>query len=286
MPEDQKFTPLKELLSPQEMYSIVQNLMQYGLEEVRITGGEPLLHPQFNQIVTELSKLPLKKLALTTNAIKLHEKLDFLVGQNLKHINISCDSLNENSFAYLTKSNQFEAVISNILLAKEMGFHIKLNTVLMKNINFEEIESFLNFSSKHDIEVRFLELMKIGHAQHSFERHFVSADEAITKLKQNWSLETIHMPADSTSFNFIASQNRQKAKIGFIASESKPFCNGCSRLRLSNQGVLKPCIMINEGPNLKDLSLKQYDKTLEKLIANKPNYRIEKNDLTMNEIGG
>jgi cyclic pyranopterin phosphate synthase len=94
------------------------------------------------------------------------------------------------------------------------------------------------------------------------------------------------MPIDSTSFNFIATKENLVAKIGFIASESKPFCNGCSRLRLSNQGTLRPCIMINEGPNLTNIEVDQYELVLNELINKKPNYRLEGTDIKMNEIGG
>jgi cyclic pyranopterin phosphate synthase len=168
-----------------------------------------------------------------------------------------------------------------------MGFTIKLNTVMLKNINFEEVDQFLEFAAEHDIEVRFLELMKIGEALQYFNRHFVSAEEILSRISKNWKLEKIEMPKDSTSFNYLATKDgKSLAKVGFIASESKPFCNGCSRLRLSNQGTLRPCIMINEGPNLSDLPLVDYEMTLKELIEKKPNTRLHSNNLKMNEIGG
>lgn len=286
MPEDQKFKKLNSLLSPQEISNIVNNLSKFGIEEVRLTGGEPLLHPKFESVVKELSKINLKKLGLTTNAILLKDKLPFLKEHNVSSINISLDSLNKECFKFITKTDKFETVLKNILQAKEMGFNIKLNTVMMKNINFEEIDNFLDFSAKHDIEVRFLELMKIGHALQYFERHFVSADEAISRISQTWKLDKIEMPKDSTSFNFLATHCSKLSRIGFIASESKPFCNGCSRLRLSNQGTLRPCIMLNDGPNLNNLEFENYEVSLKQLIEKKPTTRLYGNQLQMNEIGG
>lgn len=286
MPEDQKFKKLNELLPPSEMARIVENLTKFGIEEVRLTGGEPLMHPQFKEIVETISKCNLKKLAITTNAILLEKNLDFLKQINVTNLNISFDSLNKATFEFISKTNTFEKVYSAIIKSIEMGFRIKLNTVMLKNINFEEIEELLDFSAKHDVEVRFLELMQIGHARQYYDRHYVSAEEAILKIKKSWSLEQIEMPLDSTSFNFVATKDKKVAKIGFIASESKPFCNGCSRLRLSNQGTLRPCIMINEGPNLKSIEIDQYELVLNELINKKPNYRLEGTDIKMNEIGG
>jgi cyclic pyranopterin phosphate synthase len=287
MPIDQKFKKLNSLLSPTEITNIVANLKTFGIEEVRLTGGEPLLHPKFKAIVKELSALNLKKLGLTTNAILLDENLEFLKEHGISSINISFDSLDPKSFEFITKTNKFEQVKAAILKARAMGFIIKLNTVMLKNINFEEVDQFLEFAAEHDIEVRFLELMKIGEALQYFNRHFVSAEEIISRISKNWKLEKIEMPKDSTSFNYLATKDgKSLAKVGFIASESKPFCNGCSRLRLSNQGTLRPCIMINEGPNLSDLPLVDYEMTLKELIEKKPNTRLHSNNLKMNEIGG
>jgi cyclic pyranopterin phosphate synthase len=286
MPEDQKFNKIADLLSPDEIYNIVTNLTAFGVEEVRLTGGEPLMHPQFRQILSALTKCNLKKLAITTNAILLDKEIDFLIKNDVKDLNISFDSLIESSSNYITKTETFQKVRSSILRAKELGFKIKINTVMMKNINFEEVEEFLEFSSKYGIEVRFLELMKIGQALSHHERHFVSADQIIEKIKETCKLTKVEMPSDSTSFNYIATKSNKIAKIGFIASESKPFCGGCSRLRLSNKGILRPCIMINEGPNIKDTPVTQYKAVLDELIRQKPIYRIEETQVKMNEIGG
>jgi cyclic pyranopterin phosphate synthase len=286
MPEDQTFSTLQETLSLNDIRRITEHLISSGIKEIRITGGEPLLHPNFKDIVKVLSKLKLEKLALTTNAIKLDKFLPFLKKTNLKYINISLDSLREASFQFITKSHQFHKVLENILLAKASGFKVKLNMVMMKNLNFEEIEDFLAFSAINGIEVRFLEMMKVGHALTSYSRHFVSADEAIERLSKSWKFESIEMPKDSTSFNFIAHKDSLKAQVGFIASESKPFCTDCSRLRLTNRGELRPCMMINEGPNVMDLTQEEMSITLDQLLDKKPNFRIDKNILTMNEIGG
>lgn len=286
MPENQTFKPLKKLLNPNEMKKIVANLLRFGVNEVRLTGGEPLMHPQFQEIIKALSPLKLQKLAITTNAILLEKHLDFLKEHNVKSINISLDSLKPESFAYITKKDIFNEVFKSVLKAKEMGFHIKTNTVMLKNINFEEIEDFLEFSAKYNIEVRFLEMMKIGYARQYFERHFVSAEEAISRVSNSWQLNSIQMPLDSTSFNFKAIKDKSIAQLGFIASESKPFCNGCSRIRLSNEGILRPCIMINEGPSIRDLDINGYEFVLKDLIEKKPTQRLEGSLHQMNEIGG
>jgi len=289
MPKDQKFKKTSELLSPIQMKDIVAKILLQGVDEVRLTGGEPLLHPKFKEIVSELSTLGIKKLGLTTNAISLEKHLPFLKEHGVHNINISFDSLDAKSFEFITHTNKFEEVKRSILMAKKMGFNIKLNCVMLKNINFEEMEQFLEFSAEHDIEVRFLELMKIGYALQYFDRHFVSADDAISKIQKNWDLTKVKMPADSTSFNYqaISKQGKKRnAKVGFIASETKPFCGDCSRLRLSSEGTLRPCIMINEGPNLIDVKAENYQYILSELIEKKPLDRLYGNHLQMNEVGG
>jgi cyclic pyranopterin phosphate synthase len=286
MPKNQTFKSISNLLTPAEMKKIVANLLKFGVNEVRLTGGEPLLHPQFQEIVKGLSGLDLKKLGLTTNGILLDKQLPFLKEYGVNSINVSLDSLEAKSFAFITNNDVFDRVFASVLKAKELGFNVKLNTVMLKNINFEEIENFLDFSAKHDIEVRFLEMMKIGYARQHFDRHFVSADQAIERIALSWDLHQKKMPADSTSFNFIAHKKEKVAQVGFIASETKPFCDGCSRLRLSNEGVLRPCIMINEGPSIRDLDVEGYEFVLRDLIEKKPTYRLEGNLKQMNEIGG
>ena len=125
--------------------------------------------------------------------------------------------------------------------------------------------------------------MKIGPARDRFHLHFISADEIIDRLKRTSALAPVDLPADSTSFNF---KLKNGANIGLIASESKPFCTGCSRLRLSAKGEIRPCLMINHGTSLRNKSMREIGRILDKTMALKPIDRIYEVKQPMNQIGG
>jgi cyclic pyranopterin phosphate synthase len=284
MPENIKFKPHKDLLTPKEIFNICSILNEdFGVDELRITGGEPTIRPEFEEIVTLLSQINAKKLGLTTNAFILNEKLPFLKNTNCKNINISLDSLKKDNFNKITKGNYFNRVFKSILDAKEMGFNVKINTVLLRGINDNEILDFVKFSSKYDIEVRFLELMKIGMGYENNNDLFISASEIIKKIKEEEKLKPIKVSNDSTSFNYITSSG---GKVGFIASESMPFCSSCSRLRLSATGKLRACLMSESGIDLKNKSRDEYREILYSVIAMKPFQRIDHIEQVMNQIGG
>lgn len=284
MPENMKFKPNKDLLTPEEIYNICKILNEdFGVDELRMTGGEPTLRPEFKEIVTLLSKINTRKLGLTTNAFFLEDKLDFLKTTNCRNINISLDSLDKERFNKITKGNYFNKVYNSVLKAKEKGFNVKINTVLLRGFNDNEIKDFLKFSSQYDIEVRFLELMKIGMAYENNNNLFISASEVINKLKETETLKPVKVSTDSTSFNYITSSG---AKIGFIASESMPFCGSCSRLRLTATGKLRACLMSESGIDLKNQPKDKYRDILYSVMAMKPIQRIEHIDQVMSQIGG
>lgn len=283
MPAKMSFMNPDLLLTPKEIEHICSSLIARGLEQVRITGGEPTIRQEFRDIVTRLSGLPLAKLAMTTNGLKLEKELDFLWDSRCRHINISLDSLNEDKFAKITRRRCFDSVYSAILRTKKMGFNTKINVVLMRGINDDEIFDFVKFSSEFDIEVRFLEVMKIGQACGSQDQIFMSAAEAIGQLNQKVFLQKVAVDYDSTSFNF---ETPAGAKIGFIASESMPFCGTCSRWRLSADGFLRACLMSNKGASVRSLPHSEWDQVLESVLSMKPITRIERVADHMNQIGG
>lgn len=280
MPLDQTFMDEYRYLSSDEIISVVSELKTLGLEEVRLTGGEPLMRKAFPEIVKKLSELGLKKLSLTTNGIYLDKYLELLKACRVFHLNISLDSLNPENFKRITFGNHFEKIISNIREAVSMGFVVKINAVIMKGINDQEILDFVKFSESEAVEVRFLELMRIGHARGSQSDQFVAANDLILKLKESVQLKSVAMPLDSTSFNFITENG---GNIGFIASESMPFCGHCSRWRLSADGKLHACLFKDDG-----LSVKGTDRSevYQKLLGMKPLTRLEEVKHTMNVIGG
>lgn len=283
MPENIKFKKRNELLSADEIINISSELVNLGIDEIRVTGGEPTIRAEFEEIMLGLSALPLNKLCLTTNGFNLTEKLDFLKTTNCHYINISLDSLNEEKFKNITKTKYFNQVIEGILKSQELGFNTKINVVVSRGVNDNELLDFINFSAENDIEVRFLELMKIGPAYQMNPDLFISANEMISQIKEHYELKKIKVSKDSTSFNYSTSSG---ARIGFIASESQPFCNTCSRLRLSATGKLRACLMSENGIDLRHLNKSDYSQVIKDVIDMKPIGRIDHIEQSMNQIGG
>ena len=283
MPENPCFMPTKDLISRQEIYRIATVLSELGIDEIRVTGGEPSLRSDFVPILEDLSSIGLKKLGLTSNGWNLFKYLPQIKKTKCKHINFSLDSLNSKIFKAMTKSDRLEDVLRSVFTAKELGFKVKVNAVLMKGLNDTEIEDFVEFSAKYDIEVRFLELMRIGVAREHFDRFFVPASSIIERLKKLSPLTTIAVPEDSTSFNYGLSSG---ANVGIIASESRPFCGGCSRLRISADGILHPCLMVEGGLSLKDKNGEEILQILLKTMGLKPTNRIYDIETPMNQLGG
>jgi cyclic pyranopterin phosphate synthase len=270
----------KNYLTPEQIKEIVAELTQYGLEELRLTGGEPLMRKNFSEIAFSLSQFSLK-LGLTTNGIFLDRYFDVLKKSKINHLNISLDSLDEENFKKITFGNHFHRVIENTLEAKRLGFQVKINTVAMRGINHHEVEDFIKFSEDNKIEVRFLELMRIGYACGEQKDQFISADELIKKIHRK--LIPVNVALDSTSFNFTTEFG---GKIGFIASESKPFCGQCSRWRLSADGVMRACLLKDDGISIKNKNLDERVMAYQTLLGMKPAMRPAEVSHQMNRIGG
>jgi GTP 3',8-cyclase len=283
MPVNQQFMDESNYLAASSYREVIGELCDYGLQEVRLTGGEPLMRRSFIDILEQISTLPLKKISLTTNAIMLDKYLHALKANRVFHLNISLDSLDEKNFKRITYGNHLGKILENIRMARQQGFIIKLNAVMMKGVNDHELLDFVKFSSEEKIEVRFLELMRIGHACTDQSEQFISASEMIKKIKLHHQLKFISMPADSTSFNYLTESS---AQIGFIASESQPFCGQCSRWRLSADGILRACLLKNDGLSVKNTtSLERLD-IYQKLLGMKPSLRPAEVGHQMNTIGG
>jgi len=283
MPVKAKFMPPGKLLGAAELVDICSGLVALGINEIRLSGGEPTLRADFEGIVTGLSNLPLLKLGVTTNGFFLEGKLVFLKNTNCQHINVSLDSLRPERFHMITRTKHFTTVQDAIIKARVMGFHVKVNVVAMRGLNTDEIFDFVNFSARYKIEVRFLELMKIGPYYASHSRLFVSAQELIEQIETREKLFVQSVNRDSTSFNFTTSSG---AQIGFIASESQPFCDFCSRLRLTANGTLRACLMSEAGINLRGQAKNEYPKLLASVMAMKPTGRLPYIEQPMYQIGG
>lgn len=283
MPVDSSFMSEDKYLNASEYALIVKELYQYGLEEVRLTGGEPLMRKSFAEIADQLSRIPLRKIGLTTNGIYLDKFLDVLVDKRIHHLNISLDSLNPFNFQKITFGNHLNRILKNIELAQKKNLLLKINVVAMKGINDHELFDFVNFSKNTGIEVRFLEVMKIGYAIEAQEAQYIPASELITRLKTRFTLKHVAKESDSTSFNYLLDNG---AQIGFIASESQAFCGQCSRWRLSADGIMRACLLKDDGLSIKDTTPQDREHIYQSLLGMKPFMRPAEVKHFMNAIGG
>lgn len=281
MPEDAKFARKNSWLTPTELVQICSTLIEFGMEQIRLTGGEPTLRPEFKEIVTRISALPLKSLGLTTNGHSLTELLPFLKKTRCQNINISLDSLDADNFARITRSTAFTQVKGSIIAARGLDFNVRVNAVIARGVNDHEIFEFVQFAKDHDVEVRFLELMRIGEAR-KLENGLVPSEELLRKLSERHSLQKMVTESDSTSERFIV----DGAKIGFISSETRPFCGGCSRLRLTAEGGLRHCLMSQEVTKLKGLTREETYLTIKTAIEKKPYHRLPETPVPMHQLGG
>lgn len=283
MPIQARFARAASYLPPAELGRICAVLVGAGIEEIRVTGGEPTIRPDFAAVMHELGRLPLRKLGLTSNGLKLRQYLPLLSQAGCRHLNLSLDSLDPGTFRRITRFDGFHEVMAALLQARELGFRVKLNTVVIKGVNEHELMDFVRFAESTGIEVRFLELMRIGQALPIQDQGFVPASEILACLGRERHLSPLPGRGDDTARRFRSDGG---GLIGLIASESEPFCQSCSRLRLGFDGRLRPCLMIDQGRSLSGLSEPDLLAATREVMAQKPYQRLAEVQQDMNQIGG
>jgi len=283
MPEHAVFARRDELLSPTEIVDIVSALAELGIEAVRITGGEPTLRPEFPEIARRICAIPGLKVGLTTNGSRLSAHAASLARWGMNGANVSLDSLDPDNFRRMARGGDLEKVLEGIRAAREEGLVVKINTVVMRGLNDHELEAFHDFALVEGVEVRFLELMRIGEALPFFDERFVAAAEMLERLNRHSPLRSIEVEDDATAFKRVSEAG---AALGFIASESVPFCGGCSRLRLSAKGMLRSCLFKEDGESLRGVFRQELPELLRRVADLKPIGRLPSIDQAMHAIGG
>jgi cyclic pyranopterin phosphate synthase len=223
-----------------------------GITKVRITGGEPLLSPKFDEVYSEIMQFGLEDVSLTTNGQLLSKKIPLLLEAGLKRINVSLDTLSADKFRSIARSGDLATVLSGIEKLQSAGVRIKINMVPMKGINDDQILPMLEYCMARGIELRFIELMNMGHLQGSVEYRdqFFAMADILALIETNHSVQRIQAPFDSTAVRYSVDTT---GAIGIIANESEPFCQTCSRLRLSSNGKLYGCLSSAENYDLTEL---------------------------------
>ncbi|MGS0747632.1 GTP 3',8-cyclase MoaA [Halpernia sp. GG3] len=264
MPENGvELSPKENLMTASEAIEIAKIFVKNGVNKIRLTGGEPLLRKDFPEILAGLSQLPVQ-ISITTNAILVDRHIEDFKKYNLKDINVSLDTLNPEKFNTITKRNQFDKAYQNILLLIKEGFNVKINVVLLKDFNENEIIDFIEFTKIKPINVRFIEFMPFS--GNSWDKSkLVSFKEILDKVDENYSADQF-IPIKNEQ-NFTARNFKIKdyaGSFGIISSVTNPFCDVCNRIRLTANGKIKNCLFSTSETDL--LAAFRNDESIEPLI--------------------
>ena len=247
MPNDfAAWIPNDDLLTTNELLTVIEVAVEQGINEVRLTGGEPLLRPDIVEIVDRIAGLAnAPRLTLTTNGLKLKELAQPLAKAGLNRINISLDTLSRERFKKLTYRDRFDDVIEGLHAAKAAGlFPIKVNTVLLQGLNDDEAPALLEWALKNEYALRFIEQMPLDAGGIWDRATMVSADQIYADLSRNYELTPVDGRGSSPAEEFYI--NGTQATVGIIGSVTRPFCGACDRLRLTSDGQLRSCLFSNE----------------------------------------
>lgn len=273
-------------LSFDELYNICVAAVCCGVNKIRITGGEPLVRKGIIEFCNKVSNISgLKELVLTTNGSFLGKYARELKKAGISRINVSLDTLNADKFKYITQVYDLDNVLRSLEIASQCGLNIKINVVLMKDINNDEIVDFVELTKYNNYCVRFIEMMPIGNTHFDYDKHYMSTDAILQAVP---TLERV-------SFDGVAETYKVEGymgTVGLIRPISGNFCDVCNRIRVTSDGKLKPCLYSDIEYDLKNLSRDELISVFTNGINDKPSahkFGTGCNDIThrsMKQIGG
>jgi cyclic pyranopterin phosphate synthase len=255
MPLDQyEWIDRKEILTFEEIARIAAIFIRLGIEKIRLTGGEPLLRRDLHRLVSRLSPLPgLRDLCLTTNGSLLAKAAPALAAAGLKRLNVSLDTLDESKFQRMSSRNDLPKVLEGLFAARDCGLGpIKINAVIERGINDDEIVTLADFARRNGFSIRFIEFMDVGNMNEWKADRVVSKKEMLEKINACMPLRESGRErgsAPSVDYQFADGSG----EVGFIASVTEPFCGACTRVRVTADGKLVTCLFSERGENLKAL---------------------------------
>lgn len=294
------FIPHSQILSYEEMERLVRILVSLGVEKVRLTGGEPLLRRDLVALVSQLKRIPgVREIALTTNGSMLEEQALLLREAGLDRLTVSLDSLDPRRFHALMDTDvPVDKVLRGIEVANRVGFGpIKLNCVMQRGVNEEDILPLADFARRHGHILRFIEFMDAGSGNGWRLDRVVPASELVSRIHAVWPIDPVPGAGNAVAQDWLYRDGA--GEVGFIASVSQPFCRGCDRARISAEGKLYTCLFAAEGLPLRDaLRAGADDETLRETILQRwkvrdDRYSERRSELTegrprieMHHIGG
>jgi len=236
--EDYEFTPASRLMQCHEIEALSKIFVDLGVTKIRLTGGEPLVRKDAKEIILALSKLPVK-LTLTTNATRLHDFSDTLAQAGIRSLNISLDTLQSDKFLLVTRRDQFKQVYDNIRLMIKKGFHVKVNMVVMKGLNENEINDFVEWTKHEPVHVRFIEFMPFTGNRWTSNKVF-SYHEMLELIESKYEIIKLQDEKHDTAKGFQVLGH--KGTFAVISTMSENFCGTCNRMRLTADGKMKNCL--------------------------------------------
>lgn len=266
-PVEERYNPFTndELLSYEELLFIVSVFAEMGVNRVRLTGGEPLVRNNLPYFISELKKLEnINEITLTTNGILLSQYAAELAAAGVCRLNISLDSLKPERYDYITRNGGFDKVMEGIDAAIEKGFSpIKVNAVVVRGFNDDEIIDFCEFAAEKNVIVRFIEFMPIGNSPDWSEK-MISGAEILDIIRRKYSVKKAEKtPGTGPAQKYVLSGGTE---IGIITPISNHFCSECDKLRLTADGKLRMCLLSDEEVSLREAARSKDTSLLKKTI--------------------
>lgn len=257
MPEEGLvWLPRSEILTLEELTRVARVCVErFGFDGVRLTGGEPTLRAGIATLVEQLAALRLPDgrpldVAMTTNGATLRKIAGGLRSAGLNRINISLDTLDRAKFAQMTRRDELDHVLDGIVAAQQAGFApVKINAVVERGVNDDEIVDLARFGREHDVEVRFIEFMPLDAGDHWERRTVVGQDEIVAAIAAVWPLEPVAARGAAPADRWRYLDTGQM--VGVIPTVTKPFCGDCDRIRLTADGQLRTCLFATEEFDLR-----------------------------------
>ena len=292
MPEGVAPKVCGETLTKENIFNIVEVAVELNIKKIRLTGGEPLLRQDIVEIIQGIKDRGIEKIYITTNGILLSEKIEKLKKAGLKGVNISLDTLDREQFNYITRGGDLERVLQGIEKALNLNLEVKINSVIMKDINENAIEELAKLTLNSQLDVRFIELMPIGQGK---KFTGISNNEIYNRLEKTFEFDRNYKEIKGVSTYYKLKDS--KGNIGFISPINSCFCETCNKIRLTSDGVIKRCLNSKGNTNIKESLDKNIEKEeikeiLEQEIFKKPERHLfgkENKDeelKNMNAIGG
>ena len=267
------------------LLSIIQRLhAQVGLENIRLTGGEPLLYPALASLIRGIRAAGIPAIRLTTNGFLLERQAVVLKDAGLEAVNVSLDAVGEAIFFQMTRRHSAARIMQGIDAAIAAGLDVKINAVIMKGINDSQVLPLLDFAFSRGLRIRFLEVMAMGHLHKDAGHYLVSQEDILHIIGERFRLEPLTRSVSATARYWRTEKGQV---LGVIANESEPFCRDCDRLRLDSQGRIYGCLSSNQPIRI-DLqeSDEEWERKLTEALAQKQPLRFTGSDLSMLRIGG